>query len=253
MTTREELRQKGTAIREKLGFVGTSNIGTLAPGLEQLTEEMVFGSVWARPHLALEDRMLAVLAALMSQQRLPQLKRYISGALNIGVPARTIQEVFVHCALYNGFPAMLNALTMAKEAFEAAEVAVPETEMPNLDAEALMDLGVETMNKLHGERAQKGYAAPDNPVTSELYPTAIAYGYGEIWGRPDLDHRQRGICAVAAFTAIDHLPQVAKFGQAAMNTGVTKQQVIETIIQTGPYTGFPRALNALVAFSEAVG
>jgi len=73
MTTREELRKKGTAIREKLGFVGTSNIGTLAPGIEQLTEEMVFGSVWARPHLALEDRMLAVLSALMSQQRLPQL------------------------------------------------------------------------------------------------------------------------------------------------------------------------------------
>lgn len=253
MTTREELRQKGIAIREKLGFVGTSNIGTLAPGLEKLTEEMVFGSVWARPHLALEDRMLAVLAALMSQQRLPQLKRYISGALNIGVPARTIQEIFVHCSLYNGFPAMLNALTVAQEAFADAGVTVPDVDIPDRDADALMALGVETMTELHGDRSQLGYASPDNPVTGALYPTAIAYGYGEIWSRPDLDFRQRAICTVAAFTAISHLVQVAKFGQSAMNVGLTKEQVIETIIQTGPYTGFPRALNALTAFGDAVG
>ncbi len=253
MTTREELRQKGTAIREKLGFVGTSNVGALAPGLDKLTEEMVFGSVWARPHLALEDRMLAVLSALMSQQRLPQLKRYISGALNIGMPARTIQEIFVHCSLYNGFPATLNALTMAQEAFADAGVTVPDVDIPELDADAMMALGVETMITLHGDRAQQSYASPDNPVTGMLYPTAIAYGYGEIWSRPDLDFRQRAICAVAAFTAIDHLPQVVKFGQAAMNVGLTKQQVIETIIQTGPYAGFPRSLTALAAFGDAVG
>lgn len=253
MTTREELRKKGAAIREKFGFIGTSNVGQLAPGLEALSEEMVFATVWARPHLALEDRMLAVLAALMSQQRLPQIKRYVGAALKIGVPARTVQEVFVHCALYNGFPATLNALAAAKEAFDEAGVTVPETEMPERDSEALMALGVETMMQLHGDRAKQGYAAPDNPITSELYPAAIAYGYGEIWGRPDLDFRQRAICAVASFTAIDHLLQVAKFGQSAMNVGVTREQVIETIIQTGPYTGFPRALNALVAFGEALG
>jgi 4-carboxymuconolactone decarboxylase len=250
MTTREEIRRKGAAIREKFGFVGTSNVSQLAPGLEKLAEEMVFGTIWARPHLALED---PTLAALMSQQRLPQIKRYVGAALKIGVPARTVQEVFIHCSLYNGFPAALNALIEAKAAFAEAGVTVPETEIPDLDADALMALGVETMNGLHQDRAQQGYAAPDDPITSQLYPAAIAYGYGEIWNRPDLDFRQRGICAVASFTSIDHLPQVAKFGQSAMNVGVTKQQVIEAIIQTGPYTGFPRALRALTAFGEALG
>ena len=229
-------------------------MGALAPGLDKLTEEMVFGSVWARPHLALEDRMLAVLSALMSQQRLPQLKRYISGALNIGMPARTIQEIFVHCSLYNGFPATPERADHgAGGPLPMPGVTVPDVDIPELDADAMMALGVETMITLHGDRAQQSYASPDNPVTGMLYPTAIAYGYGEIWSRPDLDFRQRAICAVAAFTAIDHLPQVVKFGQAAMNVGLTKQQVIETIIQTGPYAGFPRSLTALAAFGDAVG
>jgi 4-carboxymuconolactone decarboxylase len=253
MATRDELRQAGAAIRQKLGFPVNTPETDLAPGLHRLAEEAVWGSIWARPGLALEDRMLATLSALTSQQRLPQLRRYIGAALHIGVPPRTIQEVFVHCGLYSGFPTILNSVALANEVFAEKGIEVPETTMPDLDADALMALGRETMFKLHGDRAEQGYAAPDNPMTGGMYPTAIAYGYGDIWGRPDLDHRQRSICAVAAFTSIDHLPQVAKFAQSALNTGLTRQQVIEAIMQTGPYTGFPRALNALSAVGEAFG
>ena len=45
--------------------------------------------------------------------------------------------------------------------------------------------------------------------------------------------------------------QVAKFGQAGLNAGLSREQVKEAIMQTAPYTGFPRALNALVALGEA--
>ncbi|NQV58634.1 MAG: carboxymuconolactone decarboxylase family protein, partial [Alphaproteobacteria bacterium] len=61
------------------------------------------------------------------------------------------------------------------------------------------------------------------------------------------------ICAVAAFTAIDHLPKLAKFSQSALNTGLTRVQIVEIIMQTAPYSGFPRALNALSAFDDALG
>jgi alkylhydroperoxidase/carboxymuconolactone decarboxylase family protein YurZ len=253
MTSRDALRQAGAAIREKLGFPANSPDSELAPGMNRLAEEAVWGSIWARPGLALNDRMLAVLAALTSRQYLPQLRRYIGAALHIGVSARTIQEVFIQCGLYSGFPTILNSVALANEVFAERGITVPDTQMPDCDADALMALGRATMHKLHGERAERGYAAPDNTATAGLYPTAIAYGYGEIWSRPDLDHRQRMICAVAAFTAIDHLPQVVKFGQSALNCGLTREQVIEVIMQTAPYSGFPRALNALSAFGEASG
>jgi hypothetical protein len=60
MTTREALRLSGAAIREKLGFPANSPDTELAPGLDRLAEELVWGSIWARPGLALEDRMLVV-------------------------------------------------------------------------------------------------------------------------------------------------------------------------------------------------
>ena len=111
--------------------------------------------------------------------------------------------------------------------------------------------GTELMGALHGDRARQGYAAPDNPITGALYPTAIQYGYGEIWFRPGLERRQRALVAVAGFTALRLPEQVAKFGQSALNMGLSKTEVIEAIIQTAPYTGFPPALNALGAISSA--
>ncbi|MBS0641304.1 MAG: carboxymuconolactone decarboxylase family protein, partial [Proteobacteria bacterium] len=72
---------------------------------------------------------------------------------------------------------------------------------------------------------------------------------GEIWFRPGLEHRQRALVAVAGFTALRLPEQVAKFGQSALNMGLTQEQVIEAIITTAPLTGFPPALNALGAIS----
>ena len=61
MTTREALRRSGAAMREKLGFSPNSPETEPAPGFDRLAEEAVWGSIWARPGLALDDRMLAVL------------------------------------------------------------------------------------------------------------------------------------------------------------------------------------------------
>jgi 4-carboxymuconolactone decarboxylase len=59
------------------------------------------------------------------------------------------------------------------------------------------------------------------------------------------------MCAVAAFTALNLTVQLEKFMQSALNMGLSKEEVIEVIIQTAPYSGFPKALNAL-AIAENV-
>lgn len=107
------------------------------------------------------------------------------------------------------------------------------------------------MQALHGDRALQGYAAPDNPVTGALHSLAIQYGYGEIWSRPGLGRRECALLSVAAFSALRLPDQVQKFGQSALNVGLTKEEVIEAVIQTAPYSGFPPGLNALAALSAA--
>ena len=51
----------------------------------------------------------------------PQLKVHIHGALNVGCSEQEVLEVIMQMAVYAGFPAALNGLTVAKEVFAERE------------------------------------------------------------------------------------------------------------------------------------
>ena len=176
--------------------------------------------------------------------RLRALRRLIGAALDIALKTETIREVLVQAGLYAGFSASEETLALAAEVFAARGIPFPARTASRRVARIAHRARRQLMGELHGDRAQSGYAAPDNPVTGALYPMAIQYGYGEIWFRPGLDRRARALVAVAAFTALRLPEQVAKFGQSALNAGLTRTEVIEAVIQTAPHSGFPPALNA---------
>jgi len=245
MSTRGELRRRGEEMRLKLFGEQPAPLGTLG-------DEAVYGAIWCRPGLALEDRMLCTLAALAAVQRLPQLARYIGAALDLGLTPRAVTEVIIQIGIYAGFSASEEALEVAKGVLGRRNIAMPTDAPSNETLDALSFRGRELLQKLHGARGTQGYADPGNAVTGALYPLAIQYGYGAIWYRPGLEVRQRALVAVAAFTALK-LDQVRKFGQSALNVGLSRTEVIEAIVQTAPYSGFAPALNALGALSEALG
>ena len=248
MATREELVRAGEAMRERL--LGSS--GDDAPAIMRtLYTEAAFGAVWDRPGLAIEDRMICALAALGSIGAPASTRRYVKGALDLGMSAEEISEVFIQIGIYAGFALSEEAIATANAVFISRGLAIPENPVRDDSLETLTERGQGLMNQLHGKRATKGYAAPDNSVTKALYPIAIQYGYGEIWFRPGLDLRQRALSAVAGFTALKMDWQIAKFGQAALNMGLSKTEVIEAVIQTAPISGFAPALNALNGLSEA--
>lgn len=244
--TRHDLRHQGEAMLKTL-------FGSAAQpaGLANLLTEAAYGGIWTRPGLSIPDRLICSIAALGVGPRLKALRRHIGAGLNHGLKPEAIREILVQASLYSGFSAAEETLALAGEVFAERGIQFPSDPPEDVSLEMLDQRGAALMAALHGSRATQGYASPDNPVTGALYPAAIRYGYGEIWSRPGLDHRQRALVAVASFTALRLPEQVAKFGQSALNIGLTQTQVIEAIIQTAPLTGFPPALNALGAISAA--
>lgn len=246
MGTREELVRAGEAMRA--GLFGAVEDG--APTvMRTLYTEAAYGAVWSRPGLAIEDRMICALAALGSIRAPASTRRHVGAALDLGLSPESIVETFIQIGIYAGFAMTEEAVALANEVFEARGVPLPDNPVRDDPLEALDGRGRGLMNQLHGARADGGYAAPDNAVTSQLYPLAIQYGYGEIWFRPGIGHRQRALAAVASFTALKMDWQIAKFGQAALNMGLSKTEVIEAIVQTAPISGFAPALNALNGLS----
>ena len=246
MGTREELVRAGETMRARL--FGAVEDGAPAV-MKTLYTEAAHGAIWSRPGLALEDRMICALAALGSIRAPASTRGHVAAALDLGLTAEAIVETFIQIGIYAGFAISEEAVLVANEVFQARGIPLPQDPSRDDTLEVLSERGRDLMNKLHGERAAGGYAAPDNTVTGNLYPLAIQYGYGEIWFRPDIDSRQRAMAAVASFTALKMDWQIAKFGQAALNMGLSKTEVIEAIIQTAPISGFAPALNALNSLS----
>lgn len=250
MTMRLKLRQQGEAMRARL-FGGTAKTSA-HPDFDELVVETTFGAVWNRPGLGLHDRMVCTLAALCAVQQLAQLRRYIDAALNIGLPHQAPFTIFAQIGIYAGFAATEVAMDIGDEVYRERGIVLATPDAPEPSLDELEHRGRALMATLHGERGAQGYAAPENPLTSRLYPMTIPYGYGEIWHRPGLELRQRAMTSLAGFTALQMQDQLKKFGPSALHIGLTVDEVCEAIIQTAPYSGYAPALNALRWLSEVL-
>ena len=249
--SRDDLINRGKAVRATLSQA-TPPTKEAAPGFDDFMAELEFAGIWDRPHLAKPDRAICTLAALSVLQRLDALNGMVATALDLRLSPRNILEVFVQVGLYAGFVTTRASAAVAHDVFARRKLQV-QPEPPRADSLDELDrIGHAVMAKLHGSRAGQGYAAPGNAITGELYPSAIRYGYGELWSRPGLDHRQRMLCAIAAFTVMGLEQQLEKFSASALNVGLGKAEIIEAVIQTGPYGGFPRALNGLGILSRSL-
>ena len=89
----------------------------IAPHLEELTTNVLFGGVWERPGLSKRDRSLITVAALTALYRTEQLRGHIQRALEHGVTKEEIGEIITHLAFYSGWPTAVNAAFVAQEVF----------------------------------------------------------------------------------------------------------------------------------------
>jgi len=92
-------------------------MGDLAPKLAQLTDDVLYGDVWARPQLSRRDRSLVTISALIAMNRPDQLRSHLALARANGVTEDEIAETITHLAFYAGWPSAVTAVGVAKDVF----------------------------------------------------------------------------------------------------------------------------------------
>ena len=203
---------------------------------------------WSRPGLTLRERFIASLSAACTAKLFAHLSDLVEDGLDLSVSAQSIVEVVNQCGIYCGFSTSKALLDQIRPVFEEREVSFGSFDLANADPEKLAATAQHVRKKLHGNRHRDGHADPERPIVAPLYDLAALYGYGEIWNRPGLTTKERFICAIAAFTTLGSAEDsIKKFSISGMNSGMTAEEIRETIIQATPYCGFPRALSALCA------
>ena len=96
---------------------GQRIIGDFSPKLAQLTDDVVFGDIWARPELPARDRSLITVAALITNGSTEQLRGHLARARANGLTETELKEVIIHLAFYAGWPRAMSAVRVAREVF----------------------------------------------------------------------------------------------------------------------------------------
>jgi 4-carboxymuconolactone decarboxylase len=79
-----------------------------------------------------------------------------------------------------------------------------------------------------------------------------AYALGDVWSRPEIDHRTRQLAAVAAFAATGELGMLRVHAGYALNIGVTEEELKEILYMVTVPAGFPKTITASQVLLEVI-
>jgi len=119
-----------------------------------------------------------------------------------------------------------------------------------MNTESRYERGLAKLREVDGQAGEKVIQSLED-IAPDFARYVIEFPFGDIYSRPGLDLKSREIAVVAALTAMGNAtPQLKVHIHAALNVGVTREEIVETIMQMAVYAGFPAALNGLMATKE---
>lgn len=116
----------------------------------------------------------------------------------------------------------------------------------------LRDKGTEVTKQLWGDRTGGG-GTPGAKLAPEFFDLVTRFCFGGFWSRPGLDLRSRSLCTVAQLAALGKTDQLKGHLRGALNLGISKQELVEVLMQTSQYAGIPAAVSALDAAADILG
>ncbi len=118
----------------------------------------------------------------------------------------------------------------------------------NLDEKARYANGMATRKAVLGADYVEAATARATAFTSDFQEFITKTAWNDVWNRPGLDRRSRSIVVLAITIGLRHWGEFRLHVRAALNNGLTRDEIKEILIQAAVYAGVPAANHA---FKEA--
>lgn len=104
--------------------------------------------------------------------------------------------------------------------------------------------GLQVLKRIDGEAGQRVVESLAD-ISPELGHQVVAWAFGDIYARPGLPARDRQLITLGTLAGIGGCePQLEVHVNAALNVGLTPEEIVEAFLHVAVYAGMPRALNA---------
>ncbi len=87
--------------------------------------------------------------------------------------------------------------------------------------------------------------APWSDIAPRLAEISDTILFDDIWQRPELSPRDRSLVTVASLVSLYRTNELSFHLKKALENGVTREEIVETITHLAFYSGWPTAATAL--------
>ncbi|MCL2540996.1 MAG: alpha/beta fold hydrolase [Nocardioidaceae bacterium] len=163
----------------------------------------------------------------------------VGGAEDQPTPAATLRE---HAAAIRGarFVELDGVAHLAPAEAPRTVASLVEAHLAGDPAAAGMQVRRQVLGDAHVDRARAG----TTEVTADFQDFITRYAWGEIWTRPGLARRDRSIAVLTALVAGRHFDELEFHLRAALRNGLSKDEIVEVLLQSAVYVGVPAANSA---------
>ena len=113
-----------------------------------------------------------------------------------------------------------------------------------MDESERFNAGMKVRRRVLGDAHVDRALASRDELTSEFQDLLTRYAWGEIWTRPGLDERTRRLLVLAMLVALGRDAELKMHLNAALDSGMSAEDVKEVFLQAAVYCGLPAANNA---------
>ena len=118
------------------------------------------------------------------------------------------------------------------------------------DDQTRYDEGMRVRRSVLGDAWVDRATAGVTPFNEEFQAFITRTAWGDVWTRPGLERRMRSVAVLSTTIAISAWDEFRLHVRAAINNGLTREEIKEVILQSAIYSGVPKANHA---FKEAAG
>jgi 4-carboxymuconolactone decarboxylase len=105
--------------------------------------------------------------------------------------------------------------------------------------------GIDVLQELASGPLEEFLTSRVAEVAPDFARMAIEFPFGDLYARDGLDLQTREIVAIAALASLGQAKQLRMHVAAALQLGLGRAAIVEILMQSAVYGGFPAALNAL--------
>ncbi len=124
---------------------------------------------------------------------------------------------------------------------------------PPESADPAREAGLRVRREVLGDEHVDRALAGATDVTRDFQEFITTHAWGAVWTRPGLDRRSRSIGVITALVAGRHFDELEFHLRAGLRNGLTREEIIEVLLQTAVYVGVPAANSAFAVARRVLG